>query len=143
MRYWIGLIFVLLFTSSAFGQGDFDDYFGASFVGVQDAKTIIFELPNYPPIIGQNIRVRIPGIAVPELKGKCKKERNLAKKAQALLKSVLNNSDEIELKNMNRGVSFLIVAKVVADGQSLDDLLIEKGYAVKISKKKKSPDWCK
>jgi micrococcal nuclease len=143
MRILMGLFFVLLFPNSVLGQSDFGEYFGASYVEVKDVRTIIVELPNYPTIIGQNIRVRIAGIAVPNLKAKCKKERNLAKKAKGLLESVLSNSDEIELKNMNRGTYFQIVAKVIADGLSLGDLLIEKGYAVKTSKKKKKHNWCK
>ncbi len=143
MRILMGLFLVLLLANPAIGQSGFGEYFGASYMDVKDPKTIIVELPNYPTIIGQNIRVRIAGIAVPNLKAKCKKERNLAKKAKALLQSVLSNSSEIELVNMNRGLYFQIIAKVIADGQSLADLLIEEGYAVKTSKKEKSHNWCK
>ncbi|MBT5471295.1 MAG: hypothetical protein HOK41_11890 [Nitrospina sp.] len=111
--------------------------------GTKDARTIIVELPEYPVLIGENIKVRINGIQVPSLKGKCKKESKLAVRAKNFTEKNLKKSTLIDLLNMKRGIYFLIIADVQIDEEDFATKLIDKGYAVKTSRKKKAHNWCK
>ena len=66
------LPFLLLPTYSF--ANSFGDYQGAIYLQNYDGDTIRFDLPKYPPIAGDDIRVRVNGIDTPEIKGKCAKE---------------------------------------------------------------------
>ena len=44
---------------------------------------------------------------------------------------------------MKRGIYFLIIADVQIDEEDFATKLIDKGYAVKTSRKKKAYNWCK
>lgn len=50
-------------------------------IRVYDGDTITINIPSFPPIIGQEISVRIYGVDTPEMKGKTVKEREMAVKA--------------------------------------------------------------
>jgi micrococcal nuclease len=67
------------------------------------------------------------GIDTPEIRGKCEKEKYDAK--------------QITLRNMERGKYFRIAADVIIDGESLGDMLVEAGMAVRYDGGKKK-DWC-
>lgn len=143
MQILMGLFLVLLSSSPVMGQTDFGEYGGATYVSIIDARTIIVELPEYPPLIGEKIKVRINGIHIPKLKGKCKKESKLAIKAKKYADSVFTEAELIDLGNMKRGIYFQIVADVLVDDEDFASRLVEKGFAVKVSKNKKSHNWCK
>lgn len=143
MRFFIGLFLALFFPSVAIGQAGYGEYGGATYVSVIDARTIIVELPEYPALIGEKIKVRINGIHIPKLKGKCKKESQLAIKAKKYVDLVFTDAELIDLDNMKRGIYFQIVADVLVDDEDFTSRLVEKGYAVRVSKKKKSHNWCK
>jgi micrococcal nuclease len=102
----------------------------AEFVRNYDGDTITVNILDYPPIAGKNISVRIKGIDTPEIKGKSDKERQLAIKARDIVYFLLKNTKKIELRNMQRGKYFRIVADVYFDGKNLSDILIDKKFAV-------------
>ena len=81
--------------------------------------------------------IRINGIDTPELRGKCDKEKQLARLALGHLRA----AKSIALKNIKRGKYFRLIADVYVDGASLGEQLIKQGHAAKyIGKAKKA--WC-
>ena len=82
------------------------------------------------------------GIDTPEIKGKCEKEKYDAQQARDMVADILKDAEKIDLKNMKRGKYFRIVADVYVAGESIADMLIEVGMAVKYDAGKKIKDWC-
>ena len=120
----------------------YGDYQGAIYLQNYDGDTIRFDLPGYPPIAGDDIRVRVNGIDTPEIRGKCEKEKYDAKQAQQMVADILKDAEQIDLKNMERGKYFRIAADVIVDDESLGDMLVGAGMAVKYDGGKKTHKWC-
>jgi len=99
-------------------------------VSVYDGDTITVDIDGYPPIIGQSISVRIFGIDTPEIKSKNPKETALAEQVRDYVQDLLSKAKTVELRNIQKDKYFRILAEVYVDGQSIADLLIQKGYAV-------------
>ncbi len=138
-----GLFLVLVLANPAMGQSSYGEYGGAVFVGVKDTRTIWVNLPEYPALIGERIPVRINGINTPSLKGKCKKETQLAANAKSFMTKVFQEAELIDLESITRGTYFHLVANVLVNDENFVIQLIEKGYAVKTSNNKKAHNWCK
>jgi micrococcal nuclease len=114
----------------------------AEVTSIYDGDTFIAKIPDYPPIIGQHIGIRINGVDTPEMRGKCEQEKVLARKAKQYTVTKLRNAKKIELRNMKRGKYFRIVADVYADGINIGDGLVKDGLAVVYNGGKKSKHWC-
>ena len=121
----------------------FGDYEGAIYVRNYDGDTITFNLPNLHPIIGKKIAVRVNGIDTPEIRGKCDKEKYDAKQAKGMVEDLLKDAERIDLKNLQRGKYFRIVADVYADGENIAEALVDSGMAVRYNGGKKNVRWCK
>ena len=91
---------------------------------IYDGDTFRVNINSYPPIIGKKMSIRLNGVDTPEIKGKCTKEKTLARKAKQLTVSTLRGAKKVELRNMQKGKYFRIVADVYADNKSLADILI-------------------
>lgn len=98
-------------------------------ISVYDGDTFRCDLANYPPIIGENIGIRVNGIDTPEMRDKRPEIKALAVKARDYVRKLFAKAQSIELKNLKRGKYFRIVADVYVDGESLTDSMIEMGYA--------------
>ncbi len=109
---------------------------------IYDGDTFRAAIAEYPEIIGDRIGVRINGIDTPELRAKCQKEKTLALKAKQFSVAKLRGAKKIELRHMQRGKYFRIVADVYVDGENLGEMLVEKGLAVVYDGGHKSKDWC-
>ena len=120
----------------------FGDYEHAIYVRNYDGDTVTFNLPRLHPIIGNKIAVRINGIDTPEIKGKCEKEKYNAQQAKNIVEDLLKDAERIDLKNLQRGKYFRLIADIYADGENLADILIDAGMAVKYDGGKKNVDWC-
>ena len=59
-----------------------------------------------------------------------------------MVADILRDAEQITLKNMERGKYFRIAADVYVDGESLGDMLIEAGMAVRYDGGKKTHKWC-
>ena len=114
----------------------------AEVTSIYDGDTFRANIPDYPPIIGQHMGIRINGVDTPEMRGKCEQEKALARKAKQYTVSILRNAKTIELRNMQRGKYFRIVADVYADGQNVGEGLVREGLAVHYDGGKKVKDWC-
>lgn len=108
---------------------------------IYDGDTFRANIKGYPAIVGEHMSIRINGIDTPELRGKCDKEKQLARKAKQFTVEQLRSAKSITLKNIKRGKYFRLIADVYVDGISLGGMLIKHGHAVKYNGKTKKK-WC-
>jgi len=106
---------------------------------VYDGDTFYADINHWPPIIGNDIGIRVGGIDTPEMRDKRPRIKKLARKARALADSALTNAQHVELRDIRRGKYFRIVADVYCDGRSLAQLLLSSGLAHPYSGGKKIP----
>ena len=90
---------------------------------IYDGDTFRANIEGFPPVIGEHMSIRINGIDTPELRGKCDKEKQLAKLAKHFTVERLRAVRSITLKNIKRGKYFRLIADV--DGVSLGEQLIK------------------
>jgi endonuclease YncB( thermonuclease family) len=108
-----------------------------------DGDTITFDIPGVPPIIGNDMVIRVRGIDTPELKrNTCRAEIVKGRQAKKLVRSLLRRAKIINLHRVGRGKYFRFVADVEVDGKNLADILIKNGLAVPYDGGKKKHDWC-
>jgi len=84
---------------------------------------------------------------MPEIRGQCQKEKDLAYEARDLVRGLLDNAHTIMLTIDDnpkevRGKYFRIVGRLIADGVDISDLLIQRHYAVAYDGGTKGKDWC-
>ena len=108
---------------------------------IYDGDTFRANIKDYPPIVGNRMAIRILGIDTPEMRGKCVKEKLLARDAKKLTVSLLRGANVIELRNIKRGKYFRLLADVYVDGASIANELLKAGYAVRYDGGTKI-DWC-
>jgi len=140
------LLFICLLPSISFAQSIKDKVYGSVVVdevtSVYDGDTFRVNINAWPGIVGQRIPVRVLGIDTPEMRGKCKFEKNLAREAKKATVQSLRAAKKIELRGIKRGKYFRVLANVYVDGKSLANILINKKLAVKYSGGTKI-NWCK
>lgn len=141
MKYII--IILLLLTSSIYAEQNFGTLKVDEVTSIYDGDTFRVNISSYPDIIGKSVPVRVKGIDTPELRTKCIKEKTLARIAKQLTVSILSNAKVIELRNMQRGKYFRILADVFVDDVNLSELLIASKVAVPYDGGTKVKDWCK
>ena len=110
-------------------------------ISVYDGDTFRVDIDSLPPIVGKNIAIRLNGVDTPEIRGKCKYEKDLAIKARDFVRNKLTNAKEIRLTKLQRGKYFRVVADVMIDGVSLEQELLDNKLAYKYTGGKKS-SWC-
>ena len=96
---------------------------------IYDADTFRVDIDKWPGIIGERIPVRVLGIDAPEIRGKCEQEKLKARSAKQFTVEQLRKAKVIELRNIQRGKYFRLLADVYVDNKSLSDLLIKSGHA--------------
>ena len=143
MHSLVMLIALLIIPAAINAASSYGSIAISSITSVYDGDTFRANIPNYPPIVGENIGIRINGIDAPEIRGKCAKEISLAKDAQSFAEKTLRSAEVVELRNLQRGKYFRIVADVYADGVNVGDELVKESLAVVYDGGKKVKDWCK
>lgn len=108
---------------------------------VYDGDTFRVDINSLHSIIGKNISIRIAGIDAPEIKGKCKYEKEQAIKARDFVRDKLSKSSEVILTDIQRDKYFRIVANVFIDGQSLKNDLLSSNLARRYNGRIKLT-WC-
>lgn len=88
-------------------------------VRVYDGDTITVNISEWPPLLGQEIGIRVNGIDTPEIRGECDEEKELAYQAKDLVIQTLADAEVIELRNLDRGKYFRVVADVYVDGVNI------------------------
>ncbi len=134
-------ILTLLLSISAFAGGT---TYGTVIVtrinSVYDGDTFKCDVDNWPSILGDNIGIRINGIDTPEMKDKRPHIKIHAVKARDYVRKRLQAASVVELRNIQRGKYFRVVADVFVDGVSLGVELISLGLAYEYHGGKKR-DW--
>lgn len=108
---------------------------------IYDGDTFRVNISDWPAIAGQRVPVRVKGIDTPELRGKCQREKELARKAKQHTVQLLRGAKRIELQNIDRGKYFRVLADVSIDGQDLGESLVINGLAVRYDGRTKM-EWC-
>ena len=108
---------------------------------IYDADTFRVNIEGYPAIIGERIPVRVLGVDAPELRGKCESEKLAAREAKQFTVQALRSAKTIELRNIQRGKYFRILADVYIDSKNLADDLIKSGHA-RVYDGGKRLGWC-
>ncbi len=126
------IFIVIVFCSYAVFAGGKETYGSATVqdvVSVYDGDTFKVNIDGYPPIIGENVPIRIAGIDTPEIRGTSGYTQETAQKAKKFTQNRLRKAKEIKLRNMKRGKYFRIIAEVYVDGVNLGKELIRVGLA--------------
>jgi len=89
------------------------------------------------------ILIRIAGIITPEILGQCDKEKKLAVKARNFVNTVLENAGEIELFDLERGEYFNLTARIMANGENVSKMLLDKKFALPATDTSGKSNWCK
>ena len=108
---------------------------------IYDGDTFRSNIEGFPAVIGESMSIRINGIDTPELRGKCDKEKQLARLAKQFTVERLRAAKSVILKNIKRGKYFRLIADVYLDGVNLGDQLIKQGHAVRYQGNTKQT-WC-
>ena len=141
MPIWIKIIFFFLNSLLISSTFAYEDVKISKVISIYDGDTLRVNIDSFPDIVGKNIRIRIKGIDAPEIKGKCQTEINLAIMARDYLRNVINQSSQIELRNIKRGKYFRIVGELYIDGENISKDLVKKRLANPYQGGKKS-NWC-
>lgn len=140
------IIFVVLFNTNisyAKDKGLAKINALVAFIGNYDADTIRFNIPLWNNITLVDQPFRLLHIDTPEIRGKCVKEKTLAKKAKLYVENKLKNAHKIQVTFQDTADSFgRVLGEVTIDNKiNLAIDLICKGYAVEYEKRKVN-DWC-
>jgi len=132
----------LLILSTPILGADYGKYLVTAVINVYDGDTLRVNIQDLPPIIGQNIRVRLRDIDTPEMQAQCFHEYQQALLARDRLHELVSAADIIELKNVQRGKYFRIVADLILDGENAGDILIHEKLAIRYDGGRKTHQWC-
>ena len=110
-------------------------------VAIYDGDSFTANIPEWPPIVGERIGVRVRGVDTPELRGRCQAEIEAARAAKQFTVALLRTAKVVDLQRIERGKYFRLLAEVWVDGQRLDRLLIQSGHGVAYDGGKRR-DWC-
>jgi micrococcal nuclease len=138
------IVFIALMGASLVAQAGkptYGDVKVSRVTTIYDGDTFTATIDSWPSIAGKNIGIRISGIDTPEIRGKCRKEIELARMAKKKTVSMIRSAKTIELRQMRRDKYFRIDAEVFADGRSIGQALISAGLAVPYHGNKKAT-WC-
>ena len=133
---------IILITSTNLAWADYGSYQVTRIHNVYDGDTVRVDLARLPPIIGENISIRLRGIDTPEIKGKCVQEKSHAIRARNRLRQLINRAHTIEARDISRGRYFRIVADLILDNVNVADVLLAENLAVLYQGGKKYHSWC-
>ncbi|WP_335989539.1 thermonuclease family protein [Pseudoalteromonas sp. CH_XMU1449-3] len=141
------VLFLMLFLTSHVDAASIRDknhgtLLVSEVTSIYDGDTFRANIKGLHSLIGERISIRVAGIDTPEIRGKCKKEKDLARRAKKVTVEMLRSGKVIELRNTKRGKYFRIVADVFVDDKKLSDTLIASDLAVSYDGGTKAKDWC-
>ena len=123
-------MFILAALLLCTGCSDEDSVKVSKVVSVYDADTFKANIEGWPAVVGEAMPIRVAGIDAPEIRGKCESEKRRAREARDFARALLISAEDVELKNIERGKYFRLVADVYIDGESLAEKLVASGQAV-------------
>lgn len=117
-------------------------------VAIYDGDTFTANVSEWPPVIGERIKIRVAGINAPERRSRCDteaekaREKELAAEARIYVVERLRGAEHVELREIERGSFFRLLADVYVDGVSLGDELLSAGLALPYVKGAGGKQWC-
>jgi len=91
-------------------------------VRVCDGDTVVVDIPEYPPIIGKAIRVRLAGVNAPELRAPDPAVRQAAEGARQAMAALLPPGTAVTLTRLARDKYFRLNAVVLVAGRDVAGL---------------------
>jgi endonuclease YncB( thermonuclease family) len=91
-------------------------------VSVYDADTFRVEIRDWPEFVGESLPIRAKGFDAPEIRGKCPDEKSKALAAKKITSDALYAAEVVELRDIERGKYFRVLADVYIDGVSLAEM---------------------
>ena len=114
-----------------------------SVVEVYDGDTIFVDIPEFPPLFGKRIGVRVAGVDTPELRSRSACERSMGQEAKLVLETLLGKARRIDVVDVQRDKYFRILGTVMVDGQPVATELLRRRLAYPYhGEKKPRRDWC-
>ena len=101
----------------------------SSVIRLDEHVKIFCDIAELPPVIGQNIPVRIKGLKPAD---NAKDNLKLLMFLNDLFLSKNSKPKQTLLKDIQRGEQFCLIADIEVDGRNLCDLLVEKKLAQKV-----------
>jgi len=138
------LLLTLAWFVALVGVSAAEDLPHVQWLHCSDGDTCAFNvmtLTPLPAVFGTDIGVRLSGIDTPEKIGKCLKEKQLALLARDFLRSQLIGAT-VTIQHVFRDKYFRLEGIVIANGVNVNQLMIEKGYAVPYYGSGPRHDWC-
>lgn len=112
-------------------------------VSVYDGDTIFVDVPGVHPLFGKRVGVRVYGIDTPERTGQAPCEKSKAMEAKGVVEGLVTSAKRVDLVELRRDKYFRILAKVLVDGRSIADELLERKLAYPyFGESKVRRDWC-
>lgn len=144
MKVVIIVIIIAISTVCQASDLSYGAFYNVEYVDNYDGDTITFNIPGVHPIIGKQMKVRIDGIDTPELKGKCKLERQRAMAAKIFIRKAFDilKDKPVTLENARRGKYFRIVADVKIGAIDIGKYMVQNNLAVAYDGGKKTKNWC-
>ncbi|MEE9303096.1 thermonuclease family protein [Candidatus Vondammii sp. HM_W22] len=137
-----GLVFMALLASGLVSAKQTYGTVSPSVIrSIYDGDTFKVTISEWPAIVGNKISVRVNGVDTPEMRGQCDREIKLARKAKKHTVAFLRSGEKVELRNVQRGKYFRIVADVYVSGENLAESLIVAGLGYRYYGGKKQ-SWC-
>ncbi len=143
-------ILAVFFTLNSYASDcshEDESFYCVDYVRTYDGDTFFVDIPGVHSFFGSEISVRIRGIDTGEVKdhpGRTKCEVEMAHRAKNELVKILENSSDIELRDIGRGKYFRVLADVYVNGRSVAKHLIKKHLAFEYDGGNRGgSDWCK
>lgn len=111
------------------GKPIFEDVENVEVVSVYDGDTLTINIPDWPPVVGEQISVRVFGIDTPEMRGSTVSQYRMAVKARDRLRYLLENAKNVKLHAVRRDKYFRLLADVYADKKNVGAILVGEGLA--------------
>jgi endonuclease YncB( thermonuclease family) len=143
LKVYLVLLFLQLPHPAFASNNNYGNFYNVKVINNYDGDTLTVDIPDIPPLFGDNISVRVLGIDTPEIRGKCEKERTLAKEAKEVVADIIKDTPYVALLNTDRDKYFRILADVKTARGDLATILLDKGLAVQYNGGTKEKDWCK
>lgn len=120
MRPWVTALFLLLLLSGQvlaeprqYGQAR------AVVVRVCDGDTVVVDIPDFPDVVGKEIRVRLAGVNAPELRDPNPLRRRSGQQAKAAMVRLLPPGSVVTLTNIRRDKYFRLDADISFQGRDV------------------------
>ena len=108
-----------------------------------DGDSFVVNFAHKHPNVGNNMQVRLTGVDAPEMK----LDKENALKAKDFVSKLINEADRVSVVFKGLGAYGRVVADLSVDGESLSELLLQQGLAIKMNfnemqrrPKKKKPE---